>query len=248
VPVFDGTSNWTSDVASLDGWKITKHNHAVTNSESDFRIRLGADTKDYASVTPWHGYFANILFALSEAAKSLSYDTSDAMRHFLAFIDDGNRVWLKRSDNQIPFNWEVLDTGIDSDSLNVRVARVSKAQTLFLAYSYEGQIFLTHSLNEGGNWEVPETIADGTFVAFVISRSGARYFYWLDGTVIKGQIRSPQNEILKATFTAISGVDENSSIAVDESFSVQGQSRITLAYIEGGEAKTKTAKDGVNFS
>lgn len=95
---------------------------------------------------------------------------------------------------------------------------------------------------------MPTVIATGNYPAFAFSRSGMRYWYWVDGTTVKGQISSPETGIVVSTFNAISPIDEDSSIAVDESFGSNGQSRITIVYIEGGEVKTKTALDGQNFS
>jgi hypothetical protein len=247
--IFDGETQWTEDVPEPpEGWKITKHTHELTNNEAGFNVRLEGDDNNYASVTPWHGYFANIFVILEQSAQGVSYDTSDAMRHYLAYIDDNGRVWMKRADNIIPFGWNEVDTSIDATAICVRVDRRSKKQSLYLAFAQDDEIKLATSLDEGATWTMPETIAPGTFPALLISRSGTRYIYWVDGTDIKGQIRSPQNEILEATFTAISGIDEDTGIAADESYSSKGESRITLAYIDGGSATTQTSSDGKTFS
>ncbi len=226
------------------GWYVWNYSPVLDNTEDGWKIKSG--TKTYALLRPWHGFFCAL--ALSSNAKSVSYDTSDSGRHYLAYVNEDGRVFVKVADNIIPFTWTEFDTGIDASAVCVRVDRRSKNQKLYLMYAKEDVIYVATSLDEGRSWSMAETIAPGEFPALLITRSGTRFYYWLDGTNIKGQVRSPMNEVLQATFTAISSVDADTGIAADESYSSKGESRVTLAYIEGGDVKTQTAKDGKTFS
>lgn len=221
------------------------HKQIVDGSEAiDWLVRK--DGIDWAKVRPWHGYFS-ILYA-SLDIRSISYDTSDAMRHYLAYVNEEGRIWVKRADNILPFDWQEEDSGFDASAVCVRVDRRSKSQMLHLLFAHEDTVYWAKSLDEGATWTMPQTIAPGTFPAMLISRSGIKYIYWVDGTAVKGTILSPTDEVIQSVFTAISPVDEDSGIAVDESTTTKGKPRITLAYIQDGDAKTQTSNDGKTFS
>jgi hypothetical protein len=221
------------------------HTQVVNGSEAiDWIVRK--DGVDWARVRPWHGYFS-ILFE-SLAFRTISYDTSEAMRHYIAYIDVEGKIVIKRADNIIPFDWQDYDTGIDASAVCVRVDRRSKNQKLHLLFAQDNNIKWATSLDEGATWTMPTTIAPGTFPTLLISRAGMKYIYWVDGTAVKGKILSATDEVIHNTFTAISTVDTDSGIAVDESFTAKGVYRVTLAYIEDATAKTQTSLDGRTFS
>ncbi|UOF77602.1 hypothetical protein [Caudoviricetes sp.] len=51
----DGTK-WTTPIASLEGWPVTKHLHEVDNTEGSFFIQRGS--KKIAIMSPWQGCFS----------------------------------------------------------------------------------------------------------------------------------------------------------------------------------------------
>jgi len=231
----------------VDGWVGGYHTATLSTDGSEAGWLIDRGGKHYGkAIRPWRGYLG--VFLRQAETKTLSYDTSEAMRHYLAYVNTEGRVWVKRADNIIPFDWEESDTGIDATAVCVRVDRRSKNQKLHLLFAQDNNIKWATSLDEGVTWTMPTTIAPGTFPTLLISRAGMKYIYWVDGTAVKGKILSATDEVIQNTFTAINTVDADSGIAVDESFTAKGVYRVTLAYIEGATAKTQTSQDGKTFS
>lgn len=177
---------------------------------------------------------------------TLSYDVSSSLRHYRVYIE-GDTVQFGYSDNTL--GWQDSDTGIEAETLCLRIERRGKKQRLYLWTGTEGgTIESRYSDDEGANWTMPETISlSGNTPAAEIGLNGRRYIYWLDGGDVKGKILDASDQTLEDEFTAISGVDEE-GLAVSESVIAGGKHRIVILAVQGGTITSFQSFDGINFS
>lgn len=175
-----------------------------------------------------------------------SYDVSDSMRHLRAYIDADDRLWVGRADQQLI--WEDTDTGLDVASAAIAIDKANRAQTLLLVAGIGGTVYLYASPDEGRNFTLADTIASGANPAIVVAQGGRRCIYWLDGTTIKGQVRDASNTIVRATFSAVAGVDATSTLAVDTSILQGGVQRFLMLVVVSGALTQYTSPDGVTWS
>jgi len=91
-------------------------------------------------------------------------------------------------------------------------------------------------------------IASGFAPAVLEARKGDKFIYWVDGSDIKGQIRDNKNTVLKATFTAITDVDEDTGIAVDESWKTGGLWQIGILFKKDDVITFKKSNNGFEFT
>lgn len=178
----------------------------------------------------------------------VSLDISDGLRHVRAYLQEGE-VFLGLSTNLVPLAYSHFSTGIEGvDCLCIRWHRDSKGQALILMTEESAEIFYRESFDEGTTWSMPTTIGSGSKPAMVIGRNGLRYYYWISGTTIRGEIRDSQNAIVVAEFEAIASGVEDEGLVAGEFFTQGGGHRIELMYVSGGDVTTVTSVDGQVFS
>jgi hypothetical protein len=180
--------------------------------------------------------------------RSIAYDVSDSQRHLRAYFD-GKRLVVGRTGNDLP-EWDDTYSAVDGEAVAIAIDKRSRAQELLLLVATETDLRLYTSKSEGRSLTLATTIATGSFKspAIAISRPGFRCLYWLAGTVLKGQIRDAANNIVRATFDAITGVDEDGGAAVGESVVHGGQLRMVLIVTVDGALVQYTSADGVAWS
>lgn len=240
---------WTTADATLvpASWCLTKHKKRVDNDEGvTFHIVRDPDG-DFATASPYHGYFA-VIGGIPQTGEGPSYDVSLAGRHLRTYIAGGT-VWLGKATNVEPRAWQDVDTGIAATRARVRLRKFGSDQTLCLLYVASNDLKFRTSTNEGTSFSVATSIATASDGDFVVSRHGVLYFYWIDGSgALKGKIYDAQMNVLEATFTVVaSGVDDE-GLAVRDYF-VGGTSwGIGILYGDSGTLTYITSDDGITFS
>ena len=139
-------------------------------------------------------------------------------------------------------------TTIAADSVCVRWRRTSQQQEVDIVYETGGTVYYQRSDASGGTWSVATSIATGENPCIEVGRDGTHYYYWLDGTAIKGQMRDLRGNITKATFTAVATVDASSKMDAREYVTSGGQVRVALICVVGASVTVYTSPDGFTFS
>lgn len=176
---------------------------------------------------------------------AVSYDVSSSLTHYRAYLIDGV-VQTGRADNDL--TWVDTDSGIEAESVCIRVDRRDKTQRLYLwVGTTDARIVRYLSDDEGETWGMATEIGTGTMPFADIGLNGRRYVYRFDGTDVIGQIYDASDQLLEADFTAISDVEEDGGSA-HESVERGGKHRIVIYVKQDGNIQGFTSYDGKTFT
>lgn len=243
------TTQITATETPPSGWFVSSHAQGnLVNTEMDtWIIRSGSTI--LAKASPYHGYFAHVgLAGETTDGGNIWHDKSAANRHIRGYIVSGN-IQIERSQNASMFTWDLTpDVLTDVQWSTGRVDRFSKEQTLWVICERSGDIEVYTSTDEGRSLTLAISLATGTKPAMVIGPDRKRYYFWIDGTAIKGKIYDAAGNVLENTFTAVaSGVDDK-GISVEARTLEGGDTRIVLMYVSSSTVTAVEATDGKTFS
>lgn len=250
----DGLTQITAAVAGPPtDWYVSSHQLAVDNDETDqFIIKAGST--EIATASPYHSYLG--VYGVgedTEATGNVWHDQSNGGRHVRGYISAGF-LQIQRSSNTQPFVWDLLPDRFECDWSTGRFQHASPSEPLYVIYDVAGEINLGISYDHGETWQKSEPIpiaVTGAKPTMVISRhTGKRYLYWLDGSDIKGTILDSADNVLEATFTAVSGVDDAGIAAMERVYhdgTNPARHQIVLTYLVGGVVTESFSDDGNNF-
>lgn len=232
----------TVDADQILGWTISSHDHAVDNTELlTHKVTFDGE---FASVSPWHGYFAELFTA--EVSDSLDYAVSRGWTHARAFLRDGE-LYLGFSNNVSPFSWDDRATGLLVDSCQCSYP-MAGGEALWLCYAKDGQVKLTSTRTRGATFTVAITIGSGNFGAIAHVANNTVFVYRLSGgTVFGQQFDGQMNQVGTEFTTNLTGLDDK-PIAARSSVGSGGELRIGIQHNVGGSLVFKTSRDGKTFS
>jgi hypothetical protein len=187
-----------------------------------------------------------IVFRLHpRGGKIVAYDVSPSMRHARVYLKDGV-LWTGRASNTLAA-WDDVELGIEGESVALALDKTSPRQEWVVLTETVGEIRFYASGTDGRTLTLAETIATGRTPDVYIGPNRLRYLYWIEDGAVKGQIRDASNTVRRATFTAVSGVDEE-GVSVSAS-SVRGSKfRLVMLVSVGGTITQYTSLDGVAWS
>ncbi|MFZ4483736.1 MAG: hypothetical protein ACOYOL_07135 [Chthoniobacterales bacterium] len=168
--------------------------------------------------------------------------------HFRAIIKSGN-AWVGVADNKFTSGYADADTGRAAVSVSICGEPNSKRRRLWLYIEDGGQIKEQYSDDAGGTWSMSVTVATGVKPASIFTRDGRKFVYWIETgspNLIKGKIYDFAGNTLKATFTALSGVDD-SGVDIAEYVSPSGIWRMELQTVISGAVVIYASTDGITF-
>jgi len=239
-----GGTAWTAyDATSPSGWKITRHFHAVDNTETGFHVaRLGTN---YAEIRPWHGILWVFGTEESDASGNVSHDIHRSGLRVRAYVSGGT-AWAGKATRRGA--WADTDTTLAAQWVSVRVEKSGKSPRVFLVVADSGAI-KEYVSPDGVNYTLSSTLASGTlkYPAQDVEHDGTRYTYWLDSTTIKGLVRDRAGNTLATVSSAITGVDD-SGFSVRKTFALDGKFRIEIQCIISGAVVEYVSPDGITFS
>lgn len=178
--------------------------------------------------------------------KNISYDVDyGSVLHIFTSIDDSGKVVVWKAGN--PLVWTNYTSAIDATWTCVRIDRDDNKQTIWLAVEDSGSIKLYKSTDRGGTFTLSSTLGTGTKPNIVIGRNGIRFYYWIDGTDIKGKREDRAGNALGSTFTATTGVDD-AGFDVDEDITDNGKLRFHMICVKSGTITHLDSSDGITFS
>lgn len=250
-----GPSTWTTLETTLGNWSITAHEHIIGNDEPLFWITNGGT--EIAQGRPWWGYFAVVPDGVADdahAAVCVAHDRSRADRHVFAWIKGtgtSGLVVIARSPNVAPYQMDTTEQAITAEWCWLRFDRNSAEQTLYLVTEESNAINVRTSTDEGRTFTVATTIGTGgTKPALEISElDGKRFYYWINGTAIKGKIYDAKGNVLEAEFTAVASLVGDYGIVARERVINAGERKITLTYIDtSNNVVNVESDDGITFS
>jgi hypothetical protein len=240
-------SNRGTDAAGSDGYYRTGAPFGFGNVDHLARLLQGGQ--------PFEGSFkcqnrnrhrTSFLEAVESTGTGPAYDVSESMRHIRGFVSGGT-MWVGRTDNTLA-SWDDFDTAVAAESLAVQILKEKRSQEVWMLVEDGGSVKLYKSLDFGGTWTLATTIATGGSPALLASRDGRVYLYWVDGTDVKGQVRDMAGSVLTSTFTAVSGIDSGTGIAVDERVPGNGMRAVVLLCVVGGSITQYLSYEGKTFS
>lgn len=244
--MFDGVTQITSVGTAPSGWYDATHSIAVDNDETmDFDIKLGSDV--IATASPYHGYFANVEAVEPTVAANVWHDVDSSNYHVRGYLLAG-RLQIERSANPAPFQWDLSPDVLIKVAWHIgRFDRWSRDNTLYLMAERGGAIDLWTSTDYGRTFTLATTFAAGAKPTLTIAPDGRKFFYWIDGTAIKGQIWDRAGNVLETTFTAVaSGVDDQ---GIGADVFVRGKTfTVVLLYVSSGSVTSVESTDGKTFA
>jgi hypothetical protein len=174
----------------------------------------------------------------------VQYDVSHGLTHWRAYIEAATgKVYVGYTPNNLPA-WSDRDSGLTADHIAMRLDRATN-QILLLTET-AGTITLYTSAD--GKSFSSVTTWSGYRPALLIGRDRKRHIAWFDGTSkVKSQIRDAANTVIKASFDAVSSVDDD-QIALDEAHLADGSKLLVMLVVGSGSVKEYTSPDGVTWT
>lgn len=235
------------DPQPVSEWFLTYHEAIIFPDQamcSIVRDYEGPDERVFATAHSWHGYYCSL--SDPAEARGLDLEIGDDFRHYRAQLSDGKLV-IAVSSNRLPLIYAERITTIECDDARLAVDRNSVDQKLFVMYESDGEVFLTHTFNEGRSFAMPVTLGSGRVGALDIARHGLRYLYWIDGTNVRGEIRDSQNNIISAA-SIVATIDADTNIAVREFVTGSGDWRIEMLVTQSGAVLSLVSVNGRDFA
>lgn len=243
------SSLWTSPEASYGIWKVSAHEHAITNNEGLSEILHEGVTK-VALGRPWWGYFGvlsefSVLGDIHDVV-AITADVGLDKRHVVAWIRKDGNVMVGVEDHALTVI-DQTELGFLAEAIHIKIDRSSNPQRIHLYTVESGSVYVRESVDGGRVFGAGLFVGTGTQVTAEISLNGTEYVYWISGADIKGRRYDRAQSALEAEFTAVAGVD-NVAPAVTAFPVGQGKQRLVLRYVVGGVRLVKTSTDGITFT
>ncbi|RYG33634.1 hypothetical protein EON81_17715 [bacterium] len=140
----------TSPVTSLSGWSVSTHKTLVDNFESpNWTIRRG--DKEWAKVTPWHGYMWAGGEAVAKATSGVhqTRDTKTGFRYIA--VSDENGVKVVRFRKGVELERETV--ALEAENVTGAQIAVGAGGVVVLAWSDGESIRIRRSTSQGIKWE-----------------------------------------------------------------------------------------------
>lgn len=151
-PVKFKDKDWISaHERSVNGWYIGVHRHEVDNTEgATFTVQKNGF--DYATVSPWHGYFSNLDPDENSGNNPANLYTQMG-ETFRSYTKDDN-IWIKTNINGLPFpDWQDDVQVTDTDDCDESCIAVGPNRRLYVVYNRSGTgICYKYSDDEGATW------------------------------------------------------------------------------------------------
>lgn len=237
-----GGGRWTVPGRAVGGWVERILDKPVDNFEDGFDVVRSGE--DFADARPFNGYSA--VLPVPRPGGGISYDVSLGWRHYRAYIKDGT-AWVGFADNALPA-FEDADTGLDAESVCLRVERSATGQHLHLWFANAGVVKHAESGDEGKTWSVPTTVATGKSPSAAVGLDGLRWVYYIAGGgpyQVDGKLYDAAGVLLDTFTGVVTNVDDDGGLAVDVSPAQGGRHRVVLwAVSSGGSLTMYVSTDG----
>lgn len=237
----------------------TDHLYEPNTALAYFRnSALTSDVKSYMLSKRQH--WASLIGNIPNDGVGLSYDISNARRHYRAYVKGGT-IWVGVASNTLPIKFNDYDTTIEANSAKIVLNKFQILEEIYLVYIHDLKVYSTKTTT-GNVWSTPMEISiTGTKATVETAKDGRLFYYWIEKIIpeeghendpedfcIKGKIYNSLNTIIKDTFIVIANGVLDDSIDAAETVTGQGVWKMVITYNLVDKIITETSGDGFTFT
>jgi len=208
----NGSDVWTSGATGVpNGWNITTHNRAVTNSEGDgFKVRWGGVNK--ATASPYWGYFASTAVDAASSTGGVWNGQTKEGLYLNAYVSNGDVIFRRASSSAPVGGWEFAEqvtNFADVQTVTFCVGKGSKRIWLNVTRNTGGavpEIWQGVSDDDGETFGGFEKMGDGQFSYNTAGNDGSLLTLWYvadSGTTGPGTIHGAYRGPAETSFTPL---------------------------------------------